>query len=121
MGLSAVDQVRFPRGTARTSRWCAVQHRVIDWASRSSCEEFEVVIMIAVRDRRDAWVGPSSDLNFDCERAWGLEKAKPSTRAKWRSSLSACRSVLGNCLTPPTLSETRYYANNPLEIGPTLP
>jgi hypothetical protein len=23
-------------------------------------EEFEVVIMIAVRDRRDAWVGPSS-------------------------------------------------------------
>jgi hypothetical protein len=25
-------------------------------------EEFEVVIMIAVADRRDAWVGPSPDL-----------------------------------------------------------
>ncbi len=48
MGLSAVEQVRFARGTARKSRWCAVEHRVIDWASRSSSrkEEFEVVIMI---------------------------------------------------------------------------
>jgi hypothetical protein len=29
------DQViiRFAPGTARTSRWCAVEHRVIDWAS----------------------------------------------------------------------------------------
>jgi transposase len=30
------EQVRFARGTARTSPWCAVEHRVIDWASRSS-------------------------------------------------------------------------------------
>jgi hypothetical protein len=60
MGLRAGEKVRFARGTARTSRWCAVKHREIDWASRSSNEEFEVVIMIAVRDRRDAWVGPSS-------------------------------------------------------------
>src|SRR5208283_905301 len=35
MGLPAVDKVRFARGRARKSRWCAVQHRVIDWASRS--------------------------------------------------------------------------------------
>ena len=35
MGLRAVEKVRFARGTARTSRWCAVKHRVIDWASRS--------------------------------------------------------------------------------------
>ena len=35
MGLRAVEKVRFARGTARTSRWCAVEHRVIDWASRS--------------------------------------------------------------------------------------
>jgi hypothetical protein len=28
-----------------------------------------------------------------------LEKATPSTRAKWRSSLSACSSVLTKCLT----------------------
>jgi transposase len=31
----AVEQVRFARGTTRKSRWCAVEHRVIDWGSRS--------------------------------------------------------------------------------------
>ena len=36
VGLSAAGQVRFARRTARTSRWCAVEHRVIDWASCSS-------------------------------------------------------------------------------------
>ena len=36
MGLRAVEKVRFARGTARKSPWCAVEHRVIDWASRSS-------------------------------------------------------------------------------------
>jgi transposase len=36
MGLSAVGQVRFARGTARKSRWCALEHREIDWASCSS-------------------------------------------------------------------------------------
>ena len=47
MGLRANEKVRFARGTARKSRWCAVEHRVIDWVSRSSfTEEFEVVIMI---------------------------------------------------------------------------
>jgi transposase len=30
------EKVRFARGTARTSPWCAVKHRVIDRASRSS-------------------------------------------------------------------------------------
>ena len=34
------------------------------------------------------------------------------TRAKWRSSPSACRRVLENCLTPPTLSATRFFNNN---------
>ena len=32
-------------------------------------------------------------------------KRKPPTRAKWRSSSSACSSVLKKCLTPPTLLE----------------
>jgi len=32
-------------------------------------EEFEVVIMIEVVDRRDAWVGLSSWPETDCERA----------------------------------------------------
>src|SRR6266852_468664 len=34
MGLSAVAQGQFARGTARKSSWCAVDHREIDWASR---------------------------------------------------------------------------------------
>ena len=29
------EEVQFAHGTARKSRWCAVEHRVIDWASRS--------------------------------------------------------------------------------------
>jgi hypothetical protein len=45
--LRAVDKVRFARGTTRNRRWCAVEHRVIDWASRSPfAGEFELVIMI---------------------------------------------------------------------------
>ena len=48
MELRAVGKVRFARGTTRKSRWCAVDHRVIDWVSRSPfAGEFEVVIMIA--------------------------------------------------------------------------
>ena len=35
MGLRAGEKVRFARGTARKSPWCAVEHRVIDWVSRS--------------------------------------------------------------------------------------
>jgi hypothetical protein len=36
MGKRADEKVRFARGTARISPWCAVEHREIDWASRSS-------------------------------------------------------------------------------------
>src|ERR1035438_1417900 len=46
----------------------------------------------------------------DCERALvGRAKAKASTRAKWRSSSSACRRVLEKCLTPPTLLEMGIF------------
>src|ERR1035441_7741031 len=46
----------------------------------------------------------------DCERALvGRAKAKASTRAKWRSSPSACRRVLEKCLTPPTLLEMGMF------------
>ena len=39
-------------------------------------EEFEVVIMIAVADRRDGWVGPLPDLR-DYKRAWcGTKKSQ---------------------------------------------
>jgi Transposase len=36
MGLRASEKIRSARGTARKSPWCVVEHRVIDWASRSS-------------------------------------------------------------------------------------
>ena len=42
-----MGRVRFARGAARKSPWCAVEHRDIEWALRSSDEEFELVIMIA--------------------------------------------------------------------------
>ena len=35
MGLRTVDKVRFARGTTWKSPWCAVEHRAIDWVSRS--------------------------------------------------------------------------------------
>ncbi len=35
MGLRAIDKIRFARGKARNRRWCAVEHREIDWVSRS--------------------------------------------------------------------------------------
>src|SRR5262249_37828672 len=49
--------------------------------------------MIAVRDRRDGWVGLSF-LTLTIRSEPRLESAKPSTRAKWRSSTSAYGSVL---------------------------
>ena len=47
-GLSAVGRVQFAREAARKSPWCVVEHQDIEWAPRSSGEEFELVIMIAV-------------------------------------------------------------------------
>src|SRR6266536_4241907 len=38
--------------------------------------------------------------------------AEPSTRAKWRALRSARISTPKKCLTPPTLSETRFIANS---------
>ena len=67
--LRAWGRILRARGTTWTSRWCEVKHRVIDWVSRSLLAgEFEVVIMIEVVDRRDAWVGLSPDLENDYER-----------------------------------------------------
>src|SRR5713226_908329 len=33
--LPAKYEIRFARGTARVTPWCEVDHRVVDWASRS--------------------------------------------------------------------------------------
>ncbi len=49
MELRANEKVRFARGAARNRPWCEVDHRRLDWASRSLLQrEFEVVIMIDV-------------------------------------------------------------------------
>ena len=39
-------------------------------------------------------------------------------RAKCRSSPSVCSGVLGKCLTPPTLSETRFFAHYRVDYEP---
>ena len=39
-------EVRFARGRAWLRPWCEVNHRPLDWASRSLSREFEVVIMV---------------------------------------------------------------------------
>src|SRR6516225_857875 len=98
MGLRAGETVRFARGTARKSPWCAVVHREIDWASRSSCsEESEVVIMIAVVT--EEMHGSDRDPDLKRLRASLSWYGNSSTRAKWRSSSSASGSVLEKGLT----------------------
>src|SRR6266849_2686278 len=83
--------------------------------------EFAVVIMIeVVTEEMDG-----SD-RVSCPETitigpWLVEqKARTSTRAKWRARRSPCVSVLEKCLTPPTLSERGFYVNNdPTEGGAT--
>ena len=48
LGLFAVSEVRFVRGTARYRTWREVEHRPLEWASRSLQREFEEVIMVEV-------------------------------------------------------------------------
>src|SRR5262249_9434037 len=94
MGLRAGETVRFARGTARTSPWCALEHREIDWASRSSFrEESEVVIMIAVVT--EEMHGSDRDPDLKRLRASLGWYGNSSTTAKWRSSPSASGSLLG--------------------------
>ena len=98
MGLRAVEKVRFARGTARTSRWCEVKHRVIDWASRSPCGGVRSSNHDRRCDRRDAWV----ELSFRPKTITSgplVGMAEPSTRAKWRALRSARSSTLQKCLT----------------------
>src|SRR5579864_7361293 len=64
--------------------------------------------MIGVADRRDGWVGPSSCPETITMRAL-VGAGTFSTRAKWRSSLSACHRVLENRLTPPTFVRDGIY------------
>ena len=94
-----MEQVRFARGTTRKSRWCAVEHREIDWASRSSfTEEFEVVIMIASCNRRDAWVGLSPDLKtITSEPTVG--KGNTINESEMALFFDACSRALKKCLT----------------------
>ena len=59
--LSTDFAVRFARGRAWFRPWCEVNHRPLDWASRSLSREFEVVIMVErAIGEMGKWVGPSS-------------------------------------------------------------
>src|SRR4030095_3037858 len=88
MELRAGTKVRFARGNARKSPWCAREHREIDWGIPLLLnEEFEVVILIAVATEEmhgSDRFGPETDY----ERALvGLAMfscfATSSARAKW--------------------------------------
>ena len=52
-------EVCLAAGTSLNSHACAVQHRVIDWAARSSLPGVRASNHDHGCDRRDAWVGPS--------------------------------------------------------------
>jgi hypothetical protein len=60
LGLRPDAKARFARGRARKSRWCAVITDVMIGHPAPLTGESEQVIMIAVGDRRDGWVGLSS-------------------------------------------------------------
>ena len=72
MELRAGETVRFARGTARKSPWCALEHRVIDCGvPLPFTGESEVVIMIAdATEEMHRW-DRVPDLKTDYERALG--------------------------------------------------
>ncbi len=59
--------------------------------------------------RSKRWLGRTEFLTPTIRSELKVGKRKPSTRAKWRSSKSACRRALKKCLTPPTLLEMAIF------------
>jgi hypothetical protein len=58
-----------------------------------------------------------SEPEMDYERALGWLCTSSSTRAKWRSFRSAWNRVLKKSLTPPTLSEMRFFASLGMNVS----
>jgi len=56
----------------------------------------------------NARIQHQNDADHEASLGWN---SSFSTRAKWRPSPSACRRVLKQPLTPPTLSEMRFNIN----------
>ena len=56
--LSTAFEVRFARGRAWTRTWCEVNHRPLDWVSRSLTKGVRNSNHGRTCDRRDVWVGP---------------------------------------------------------------
>jgi len=65
----------------------------------------QLIEELKAANRRDGWVGPSSAPYRLQREPWKMALAFFSTRAKWRSSLSAGGSVCGTHLTEPALLE----------------
>jgi hypothetical protein len=81
--------------------------------------ESELVIMIAVADRRDAWVGPSSGPETITSEPW-LDTAC-LIESEMALFFECRRECARKTLTLPTLSEKRFFANNhSFRIGPHL-
>ena len=66
----------------------------------------------AVEGPMKRWMGRTEFLTRTIQSEPRLERAKPIYETKWRSSMSACRSVLENCLTVPTLLEMESRVEN---------
>src|ERR1700732_3048845 len=83
MRLSTDFAVRFARGRAWIRPWCEVNHRPLDWASRSLSREFEVVIM--VERAIGEMVGSDRVRPIDYIEPWSSMRGS-STRAQPNSS-----------------------------------
>jgi hypothetical protein len=101
-GVAGAPARREDRQSRHGTGRCAVEHRAIDWASRSPSRGVRTRNHDRSCDRRDAWVESKiSDLQLITTPAlvgdwWGFEPF--SARAKWRSSTSACGGVLEKVL-----------------------
>src|SRR2546423_3932267 len=119
MRLSAALKVRFARGTARDGQWCEINHRPVDWASRSLTREFERVIMVDVLIGE--MVGSDRSPPERLQRAFGAECQRSSTRPKWRCSQRRSGRVATTELTEPTLLEIARQPPEALHGAGTSP
>src|SRR2546430_4622596 len=93
-----------------------INHRPVDWASRSLTREFEHVIMVDVLIGE--MVGSDRSPPERLQRAFGAECQRSSTRPKWRCSQRRSGRVATTELTEPTLLE---IARHPPEPRPARP
>ena len=103
MRLSTDFAVRFARGRAWIRPWCEVNHRPLDWASRSLSREFEVVIM--VERAIGEMVGSDRIRPKDYMRTFVDDDEFVQPKRNETAPRSECRHTFKNALTQPRLLE----------------